>query len=112
MSHVGEFDYVIINDDLQSLVDLFTALGRAYKRTIVSCNANFVHRNLSERSFQVTEYMPLHEGYVFEHSAALVDGRFLGLMIDQRTQGMLTDERMDKWLAQVLPLLQEKLRAA
>lgn len=53
-----------------------------------------------------------NEGYAFEHSAALVDGRFLGLMIDQRTQGMLTDERMDKWLAQVLPLLQEKLRAA
>ncbi len=27
---------------------------RAYKRTIVSCNDNNVHRNLSERSFQVT----------------------------------------------------------
>jgi hypothetical protein len=27
---------------------------RAYKRTIVDCNANNAHRNLSERSFQVT----------------------------------------------------------
>lgn len=27
---------------------------RAYKRTIVNCNQNFVHRNLSERSFQVS----------------------------------------------------------
>ncbi|HEX3141300.1 MAG TPA: hypothetical protein VHQ87_14665, partial [Rhizobacter sp.] len=27
---------------------------RAYKRTIVGCQANFAHRNLSERSFQVT----------------------------------------------------------
>lgn len=27
---------------------------RAYKRTIVDCQANFAHRNLSERSFQVT----------------------------------------------------------
>lgn len=49
------------------------------------------------------------DGYVFEQSAALVDGRFLGLIIDQRTQGMYTDERMDAWLAQVVPLLREKL---
>ena len=27
---------------------------RAYKRTIVNCQANNAHRNLSERSFQVT----------------------------------------------------------
>ncbi|MCE1183629.1 MAG: flavodoxin [Rhodocyclales bacterium] len=53
-----------------------------------------------------------NEGYVFQHSAALVDGRFLGLMIDQRTQGMLTGERMDQWLAQVLPQLREKLPGA
>lgn len=44
-------------------------------------------------------------GYTYEHSAAEVDGRFLGLVLDQRTQGMLTDERIDAWLAQVLPLL-------
>lgn len=47
-----------------------------------------------------------NEGYTFDHSAALVDGRFLGLIIDQRTQGMFTDERIDRWLAQVLPMLQ------
>ena len=50
-----------------------------------------------------------NEGYTFEQSAALVDGRFLGLIIDQRTQGMFTDERIDAWLAQVKPLLMEKL---
>jgi hypothetical protein len=27
---------------------------RAYKRTIVNCQANNTHRNLSERSFQVS----------------------------------------------------------
>lgn len=50
------------------------------------------------------------DGYTFEQSAAVVDGRFVGLVIDQRTQGMFTDERMDAWLAQVVPLLREKLR--
>ncbi|HXE39177.1 MAG TPA: flavodoxin [Azonexus sp.] len=48
-------------------------------------------------------------GYNFEQSAAVVDGRFLGLIIDQRTQGMLTEERIDSWLAQVVPMLKEKL---
>lgn len=50
-----------------------------------------------------------NDGYTFDHSAALVDGRFLGLIIDQRTQGMHTDERLDTWLAQVVPQLREKL---
>ncbi len=45
------------------------------------------------------------EGYTFEHSASVVDGRFVGLVIDQRTQGMHTDERLDAWVAQVLPQL-------
>ena len=48
-------------------------------------------------------------GYTYQYSAAEVDGRFLGLIIDQRTQGMFTDERLEAWLAQVTPLLQEKL---
>ena len=51
------------------------------------------------------------DGYTFEQSAAVVDGRFLGLIVDQRTQGMFTDERIDAWLARVVPLLTEKLTA-
>ena len=50
-------------------------------------------------------------GYTYDKSAAEVDGRFLGLIIDQRTQGMFTDERINTWLAQIKPLLLEKLTA-
>jgi flavodoxin I len=49
------------------------------------------------------------QGYTFEQSAAVVDGRFVGLVIDQRTQSMYTDERIEAWLAVVKPLLLEKL---
>ncbi|WP_028311950.1 flavodoxin [Derxia gummosa] len=52
------------------------------------------------------------EGYTFEHSASVVDGRFVGLVIDQRTQGMHTDARLDAWVAEVKPLLVEKLAQA
>ncbi len=51
------------------------------------------------------------DGYTFENSAAVIDGRFLGLAIDQRTQSMLTDERITIWLSQVRPLLAAKLTA-
>lgn len=50
------------------------------------------------------------DGYTYDYSAAEVDGRFVGLIVDQRTQGMLTDERIDTWLTQVLPQLSEKLK--
>ena len=46
-----------------------------------------------------------NEGYTFEHSASLVDGRFVGLIIDQRTQSMHTDERLAKWVEQIQPQL-------
>jgi flavodoxin I len=49
------------------------------------------------------------EGYTFAHSASLVEGRFVGLVLDQRTQGMYTDERIDRWLQQVIPLLLQKV---
>lgn len=49
------------------------------------------------------------QGYTFEHSASVIDGRFVGLVIDQRTQGMYTDERLDTWVAQVRPLLTARL---
>jgi len=42
---------------------------------------------------------------------AEVDGCFIGLIIEQRTQGMFTDERIYAWLQQVTPLMMEKLTA-
>ncbi|TVZ41050.1 flavodoxin I [Alteromonadaceae bacterium 2753L.S.0a.02] len=50
------------------------------------------------------------EGYTFENSASVVNGKFVGLVIDQRTQGMHTDERLKAWVELVTPLLQQKLQ--
>ena len=49
------------------------------------------------------------EGYTFEHSASVLDGRFVGLVIDQRTQGAHTEARLDAWVDMVKPLLLEKI---
>ena len=45
------------------------------------------------------------EGYQFEHSAAIIDNQFVGLVIDQRSQPFLTDERLQTWVAQIKPHL-------
>jgi len=49
------------------------------------------------------------EGYVFEHSKAVVDGRFVGLVIDNNFQGLLTESRLDTWLEEVKPALLENI---
>lgn len=45
------------------------------------------------------------EGYFFEHSDSVIDGQFVGLVIDQRSQPQMTDERLRIWLSQVSPFL-------
>jgi flavodoxin I len=51
-------------------------------------------------------------GYTFEHSKSVVDGQFVGLILDQNNQAMLTEERITTWLAQVSPALLEKMTAS
>ena len=41
------------------------------------------------------------EGYDFEHSAALKDGKFVGLMLDQDNQKDKTDKRIDQWVKDI-----------
>lgn len=49
------------------------------------------------------------EGYEFTYSRAVVDGRFVGLVIDNNSQGMLTESRLDTWCDQIKPTLLEAL---
>lgn len=41
------------------------------------------------------------EGYNFESSKALVDDKFVGLILDQETQPRLSKERIEKWVSQL-----------
>lgn len=38
------------------------------------------------------------DGYEFDHSEAIVDGKFVGLALDLDNQSGLTDQRLDAWL--------------
>lgn len=41
------------------------------------------------------------EGYTFDSSTAIVDGKFLGLAIDIENQDELTDDRISQWVKQI-----------
>lgn len=41
------------------------------------------------------------EGYTFSSSKALIDGKFVGLALDDDNQGELTAPRIDKWAEQI-----------
>ncbi|MCB1774928.1 MAG: flavodoxin [Gammaproteobacteria bacterium] len=45
------------------------------------------------------------DGYEFNCSRAVIDGRFIGLVLDQHLQHLLTDERIERWLDEIVPAL-------
>ena len=45
------------------------------------------------------------DGYTFDDSEALVDGRFIGLPLDDVNEDDKTDMRIDAWIAEILPNL-------
>ena len=41
------------------------------------------------------------DGYDFEESTAVIEGKFIGLVLDEENQGDLTDERINTWANQI-----------
>ena len=55
---------------------------------------------VKERGSQLAGSWPL-EGYEFDASTAVQDGRFMGLIIDEDNQDDLTGERVKTWVNQI-----------
>lgn len=51
------------------------------------------------------------EGYAFETSKAVVEGRFVGLVLDQPSQRLMTEPRIEAWLETIRPALLARLEA-
>ncbi len=56
---------------------------------------------LVSRGAQVIGFWSI-EGYNFKNSKAVRNGKFVGLAIDEDNQSHLTDERVKKWVAQLI----------
>ncbi|TGD75130.1 flavodoxin [Mangrovimicrobium sediminis] len=57
-----------------------------------------IYEFVTERGGKVVGAWPT-DGYEFEHSEALLDGKFVGLALDLDNQAGLTEARLDSWLA-------------
>ena len=48
--------------------------------------------------------VPLHRnGYTFDDSEAVIDGKFIGLPLDDINEDDKTETRIEAWLAQITP---------
>lgn len=45
------------------------------------------------------------DGYTFDDSESVVDGKFVGLALDEVNEDSKTDERIDDWVAEIKPSL-------
>ena len=45
------------------------------------------------------------DGYTFDDSESVVDGKFVGLALDEVNEDSRTDERIDDWVAEIKPSL-------
>ncbi len=70
-----------------------------------------LYRKLKKLGAQPSGSWPL-DGYTFEKSRAVVDGKFVGLVIDQDNQQELTEQRVNAWVEQVKPVLLEAAAVA
>ncbi len=63
-----------------------------------------LYKLFNQRGVEIIGPWPT-SGYVFEQSMSEVNGQFVGLVLDNHTQALLTDDRIDHWLAKVTPAL-------
>ncbi len=52
---------------------------------------------VQERGAKIVGYTSI-DGYNYESSAAIVDGKFVGLVLDQETQPRMTKDRISAWV--------------
>lgn len=68
-----------------------------------------LYDKVRERGAEVIGAWPI-DGYVFEYSAAVENGHFVGLVIDQHNQSDLTVQRVGEWAAHIRPPLKGKTK--
>lgn len=69
-----------------------------------------LYSKLTELGAEIIGQWPIDD-YNFESSKSIVDGQFVGLVLDQQNQALLTDARMKSWLDQITPALLDNMSA-
>ena len=81
--------------DQESYPDSFAdAMGKLYD-------------SLLKTGCEITGCWPTR-GYTFTDSAALREGSFVGLVLDEENQPGLTDQRIEEWLRGIFPVIEKE----
>ena len=120
---INEFDKVIIgtstwgdgelNDDFDDLWDDFSQLDFSNKTVALFglgdqegyedtfCDAlGEIYTQVKSKDANIVGFTSI-DGYEFEESKAVMDGEFVGLILDEDNQDDLTDERIQAWAEQI-----------
>ena len=100
-----EFLPLLADADLSGKTVAVYGLGdqKKYPNEFVDA-IGIIHDVLVARGARVIGYWPT-TGYEFDNSVAVDGDHFLGLALDQINQPILTEARVDAWLAQIQPEL-------
>jgi flavodoxin I len=84
----------------------YVGLGDAdgYPDTFIDA-PGIIHDRIKDKGVTLVGQWPT-EGYNFEASKSVVDGKFLGLVIDEDNQKDLTAGRVEKWVGMIKPEFQ------
>jgi flavodoxin I len=96
-SFIDEIEDVDYSGKMVTYLGLGDAEG--YPDTFIDA-PGIIHERIADSGAKFVGAWPT-EGYEFEESKGIVDGKFLGLVIDEDNQADLTDERVAQWVAQL-----------
>jgi flavodoxin I len=100
-----EFLPKLAGADMKGKIVALFGLGEQDKYGDFFCDALILlHDAVTACGATVVGGWPL-DGYSFKASQAVIDGRFVGLPLDQILQPALTEARLDTWLTQIRPAL-------
>jgi flavodoxin I len=93
--------------DLSGTTVALFGLGDAYGFSGEFVDAlGTLYRKVRERGATVVGAWPT-DGYDFDESSAVVDGRFVGLVIDEENEADLSDDRVARWADSIRSALAE-----
>lgn len=80
----------------------FFGLGDQYGYAAYFCDSIGIFADIAEAKGAKLCGFTTTDGYEHDYSKAERDGQFVGLCIDMDNQDELTDERIDKWVPQII----------
>ncbi len=100
-----DFISEVENADLSGKTVAIFGVGdsESFADSFVGCMEK-IYNVVKEKDCKIVGFVDT-DGYDFDDSSAVVDGKFVGLPIDEDNQDDLTDERISNWVEAIKPEL-------